>query len=525
MVERYRLFTDEDTLRLTERTQDPRMMPAISAGCTLVSIHRRGLVHGDLHGNNILFDWRSGQSSLIDLAASERVDLNPEKMATDFLVPRVSMGFDYCQALLAGYIKLARLSIDPIYPGYCDDLLDFLGGEVESDPHLRPEALPAETLNDALPWLGSKLVPISRADRFWLASTTPAQCAFMTGGLIAAGVDCSMLASPPPAGTRSPGHEAIRSLVDSTINRQTASISCPAEVPPIGWDFINLSLAERAAREQPAKGSRVGPDTGIFSTIGALRDIYPQRELEEMLCAFTDVCDWLSMRVDREAGHAGRGLSTQLAQMTYMLLQLVSEPYLLESAELTAARRHAPLSWYPAILDADLKVSDNDLFSLFAYANTRISTYRWMFEGDDSSIEDGRPWTADWRAIYMCRTWLRRLLARRLAHDVPHESTETLDQLTSIAARRLGATLNSHARQTLLSLAIEYAMMSPESQARTGFNELQEELDTVVELLKVAAQPDQPGPPVMPGYITLANQYIDRYSRPYSVPFDEEIAR
>ena len=525
MVERYPIFTDEDTLRLTERAQNPQLMYAISAGCTLTLVHRRGVLHGDLYRDNILFYWHTGLASLIDFGGGSRAELSPEKMVPDFLVPRVRMGPDYCQALLAGYIKLGRLSIDPIYPGYCDELLDLLGGEVESYPRLRTETLPPETLNNALAWLGKKLVPTGSADGFWFAAATPAQYAFMIGGLIASGVDCSALASPPAAGISASSNEAIRCLVDAAINGQAAPMPCPPDVPQIGWDFINLSLSAQAAGERRAKDSGVKPDVRIFNTIETLRDTYPQRELEEMLCAFTDVCDWLAGRADRGVKHAGKGLSIQLGQMTYMILQLVNEPDLVESAELTAARRHALLSWYPALFDTGQK-ADDDFFYLFAYANTRISTYLQMFDEGDLSVEYGRPWTAGWRAMYMSRTWLQKLLSNRLAEEVPHESTEFLDQLISIAASRLGTTLNGYARLTLLNLAFQ-AMGSPDWEERTGFKGLKDEIDDLFELMKVTAKPDRSAPPAMPEYITLSKRYLDRYSQlsSSSVPFDEEIVR
>jgi hypothetical protein len=523
MIERYPIFKDEDILRLTERDQEPHLMHAISAGCILTVVHRNGLLHGDLYGNNILFNWHTGIAALIDFDEGDYAELSPEKMAADFLVPRVSMGSDFCRALLAGYIKLGRLSIDPIYPGYCDDLLDLLGGTVESDPHLRTETLPSETLNHALAWLGERLVPAGSSDEFWLAAATPAQYAFMIGGLIAAGVDCSTLSSPPATGIRVPSIEAIRCLVESAIDGQAAPMSCPPDVPQVGWDFINLSLNAQAAGEPRAKDSRVKPDTRIFNAIKTLRNTYPQRELEEMLCAFTDVCDWLAGRADRGVGHVGRGLSIQLAQMTYMILQLVLEPDLVESAELTAARRHGLLSWYPALFDAGQK-ADDDFFYLFAYANTRISTYLQMFEGGESAAGYGRPWTADWRAMYMSRTWLRKLLSNRVTEEMLHDSTEFLDQLISIAARRLGATLNGHGRLTLLSLAFA-TLGSEDWEERSGFKGLRDEIDTVVELLKVAAKPDRSAPPAMPEYITLAKRYLDDYSQLSGVPFDKEIAR
>jgi hypothetical protein len=524
MVEHYPIFTDEDALELTEHAQHPRLMPAISTGCTLSMLHARGLIHGDLHGGNSLFDWYTGVAGFVDVNEQEGRELSPDRMAVDFLVPRVSMGFAWCQALLAGYVKIGRLSIDPICPGYCDDLLDFLGGSVDSDPRPRTPTLPADTLDDALVWLDSELLPGYHPDRFWLSSTTPTQCTFMIGGLLSAGVDCTALISRPSGDTRGPGHEMIRNLVNSLINRQTAPTSCPAEVPKVGWDFLTVSLSARTAIAQRVVGSRVKPDTQIFHTINQLRNTYPQRDLEEMLCAFTDVCDWLAARADHGTGRAVNDLSVQSAQLTYMLLQLISKPGIVESAELTAARRHALLSWYPALIDGQREASDQDLLYLFAYANSRVSTYRRMFEGEDPSPDHGRPWTANWRAISMSRTWLLKLLARRRADRAPHESTELLDQAISIAANGLGAILNHHAQITLLLLAPEYMMMSPQSKKQSRFERLGEEIDALAELLKLARS-RQPDAPVTSDYATLGIQYLKRYSGLSSVPFDDEIAR
>ncbi len=522
MVERHAVFNDEDTLHLTEHAQDPELMSAISVGCTLSLLHTQGLVHGDLYGSNSVFNWHTGEATLVDLGAAKRQKLNPDAMAADFLVPRVRMGFTWCQALLAGYVKIGRLSIDPVYPGYCDDLLDLLGGSVESDPRPRTPTLPAETLSDTLSWLNKELLPTRPPDRFWLAPTSPAQCAFIIGGLIAGGIDCSALASDSPA--RTPGHEAIRSLVNSAISQRAAPASCPAEVPQAAWDFITHSLSAATASAPRAAGSAVRPDTGIFRTITQLRDTWPQRELEEMVCAFMDVCDWLAAQADSGTSHAAKILSIQLAQLTYMFLQLVYEPAIVESAELTAARRHALLSWYPALVDGSAEVADEELGHLYAYANSRVSTYRQMFQGEGPDIEYGRPWTANWRATSMARIWFGRLLARRLAHETPHRSPEFLDQVILFAAYNLDRTLRGHARTIMMVSARQFIMMSPQEKKQIGFEGLQEEIDAVQELFKIADS-REPGAPVAPDYANLAREYIARYSHMHSVPFDDKIAR
>jgi hypothetical protein len=532
--ERRPFFSDDTVLQLSEHLQPSELLYAMSSGCTLSLLHANGIVHGDLHGNNTLFDAWSGVAGFVDVEEHQTPELSVERMATDFLVPLASMGFPWCQALLSGYIKIARLSIDPKHPGYCDDLLDALGGSVESDPRPRSATLPPETLDESLAWLDSDLQANGDAAAFWATPTTATQCAYILGGLIAAGVDCSVLTASPSVEARTPNHAAIRDMLASAHHEQTVG-TCPQEVAPAGWEFVARSLAAKAAQPGQGDGTRVKPDTRIFRTIAELRESHTQEDLEETLCALTEVCDWLAARADGGISHFPKDVSIQTAQVSYMLLQLVAEPALSESAELAVARRHALLSWYPALIEHRGQVDDRDLLYLFAYSNTRVSAYRHMFQGPGRSEDRRRVWTATWRASGMARDWLRRLLVRRLASgQPPFEEASLLDQSISLAANNLGALLSDYAQQVLLALAVDFMSMSDEQRQRGGFNDLPEELDVLIKLLNVTRSRD-PGSALTSDYrksgaqylkcLKLGASHLKSSSLLATLPFDDEIAR
>jgi tRNA A-37 threonylcarbamoyl transferase component Bud32 len=107
------LFADDTVLQLAEHLQPSELLGAVSTGCALSQLHTHGFVHGDLHGRNALFHAHTGVAGLVDVQdlQTQTTELSATRMATDFFVPLASMGFSWCQALLAGHLKVARLSI------------------------------------------------------------------------------------------------------------------------------------------------------------------------------------------------------------------------------------------------------------------------------------------------------------------------------------------------------------------------------------------------------------------------------
>jgi hypothetical protein len=151
-----------------------------------------------------------------------------------------------------------------------------------------------------------------------------------------------------------------------------------------------------------------------------------------------------------------------------------------------------------------------------------------MFRGKGQSPQDGRPWSANWRALAISRIWLRQFLTRYLDGRIPSDLTETHDQLTAITANSLGTIINDTMRQAMFGLSPGFLFNVFQDKRgikdSNGFTGLNAESSLLVQL-RDAARPGQPDDAARPGYANLASQYLDTYGQLLTEAFDHDIAR
>jgi Phosphotransferase enzyme family len=137
----------DDELYLSEIDIDGEVALFHMVGCAAAELHSKGVVHGDFHPGNIMFDARTCRITLIDLSETTFGPVDPDRAFIDILalfgrVPREAFA-----AFLAGYVQCVFSEIEPATPGYLRKTLQYVGGVIKSFP-IGPN--PASLLADIL---------------------------------------------------------------------------------------------------------------------------------------------------------------------------------------------------------------------------------------------------------------------------------------------------------------------------------------------------------------------------------------
>ena len=193
-----RLFTAADKVCLEELDLSPDVYPWVSVGHSIASFHSHGLLHGDISDSNVIFQPLTGAAIMIDPSGhADDMDLyiDPERMAGEFVAASSGIARQALMAFLSGYVTTSRLVIDPTYPGFTDDLLASLGGQIVSES--RPSA-PVITADECDQLLGpvvsrthSEVVPASDDWAVERREIPNNLAAIGLCALLVAGVDCS----------------------------------------------------------------------------------------------------------------------------------------------------------------------------------------------------------------------------------------------------------------------------------------------------------------------------------------------
>src|SRR6516164_9017009 len=121
-----------------------------------------------------------------------RRDIDPERMARDFIIAAESHGSDWARDLLAGYVRTSWLLTDEVYPGYTDALIGVLGGRLASASRSAGPVLSSTLLTECL---GDAIRVMPDGVRLHaLPGPMPVeQLARLIGGLIVSGISCRPL--------------------------------------------------------------------------------------------------------------------------------------------------------------------------------------------------------------------------------------------------------------------------------------------------------------------------------------------
>jgi len=493
------IFGPGDRLQLSETMLDPEWCYWASAGYTLAGVHGAGVLHGDLHGGNLLFDSLTGTTSMIDFGAGRLVEpADPELMATDIIHVSSSIPRPALLALISGYVKTSRMIIDPEIPGFTDNLLEALGGTVLSQPRPAVPVLSAEQCDQLLG-------PVIARTATGLAVTAPpagkaggpvasGPAALAACGLLMAGLDLrsALPESGPAAGLVASPY--VREMLRRICRRDDAG-RCDAHgrpAPDRGGLAADVSpavlrfLGQLAERPELAAAGGPGPAQPRHSLLGLITESgAADQDTLELLAAITDVADWLAAWAD--AGPPGSEdaftTSLELAQLSVIALQRQEWPTLeRELRELTVTDRHRRLSWYPRMFAA--QPADKRYQQYFTYGQSRIILYSHMFDAEVPGTGN-RPWSANWRAFDWASRDVTGLLRHAHAGGPDQRADETLQELTRLRARQLAAIVQANSLAAVSDFGLNQLL------ANRG-----NELKTLGILIEIAANAsDSPGPP------------------------------
>jgi hypothetical protein len=147
-----------------------------------------------------------------------------------------------------------------------------------------------------------------------------------------------------------------------------------------------------------------------------------------------------------------------------------------ELAELAVTARHRYLLWYRATLLAD--PADEPYPHLFAYINSRITTYASLFNAPDATRN--RLWSANWRAMTMSRFALRQLLRTVQTKTGPARPEEYLREAIRFAAAQVGWAARDNVNTSMQVHPPELSRVGDEYQYL--LNELGRASDIIKEL-------------------------------------------
>ena len=141
------LFTDEDEFSLCEGDTDPVNYIYFELGEMVAYLHAHGLVHGDVHRKNVLFDIYKSNVRLVDFECPRfHTAPEPNSMVREFLAPFLDLDRSQFISFLAGYIRSAFIHVDPKRAGFVDEIMWMIGGRVTRWPRPRPPFVEAEQI-------------------------------------------------------------------------------------------------------------------------------------------------------------------------------------------------------------------------------------------------------------------------------------------------------------------------------------------------------------------------------------------
>ncbi len=144
-------FQNDELFNLTESTIELGNYLFFNLGYVLASVHSFGLIHGDLHKGNVIYQPWNGYVVLIDLGnAKLDVEICATNMIADFIIPFQDFEKKQFISFIAGYLRNAYILLEKEKPGYVQSLLRYIGGNPQNLPVPRKEIINVEAIFNAI---------------------------------------------------------------------------------------------------------------------------------------------------------------------------------------------------------------------------------------------------------------------------------------------------------------------------------------------------------------------------------------
>lgn len=444
------LFEDNEEYSLCETGIKPDNYIFYELGRIIADLHSAGLVHGDLHKRNVMFQAKKLNIMLIDFGASSiHKDLEPHAMARDFLAPFLDFERPHFLAFLAGYARSAFICVEPKRPGFVNELIGLLGGVVTQWPRPRQTYVDTqnliETFRSNMAICEGK-ISLEVGCGEIIADILEDQTELILNlfaGFVVAGIDYSILLSPLDNTTcNSQKGKAFLAFLKNpgvTTFAQMQLISEESRLASTLLIEINNSMLNNKITElEQPNNSALQALVKITSSCG-----FNPSAINRFLDSMIDVCNSISVFLDSQSNTTE---SIRFAQFAFIIYQCsIHDSDNIEERWVNIERVHQNLTWHKHLIE-------ESKFIIFmhniAYIQSQCIALNTIYE---ASVRDCSPKIS---FLWMATKTYRSILAtiyNSLGDLVTTEQLQNITTVTSQLAKGLFRCLQSHMQCALLN--------------------------------------------------------------------------
>jgi hypothetical protein len=419
------LFTDEDEFSLCEGDTDPANYVYYELGQMVAHLHSRGLMHGDLHRGNVLFDKHKARVRLIDFESSRfHTEPEPGSMVREFLAPFVDFERSEFISFLSGYVRSAFIHIEPKRPGFVDELMWMIGGRITEWPRPRSSLVEAEQLTRDLGvhltvQNGRVCFDGDAVARFTSRiQARPEESFIFLAGLTICGIDYSPLLLRQDNSRDSRQTMSIRNLT-AAATRLSRSVSQPkSEVTRLATQFFSQCADSLESDKLDADDQPMLQGLEVLVRM-AQSGTGPVKALNQIFDGVIDICDWASAFLDSQSETSK---SLAFAQFALMLFRYsIPEAQREESRWVYLECAQQSRSWRENLLDDGAPESEifEQLAYKLAYTGSVCNVLSRIYK---TSLTINGPMTSFlWAATKLYRRAIARIHKELLGAAVPQQ--------------------------------------------------------------------------------------------------------
>ena len=373
-------------------------------GHLLATMHSQGMLHRRAEPGNLYYQPGTGMVRSLKWNKLD-IELAPGNMLPDLEIMAKNFKPGGLRAILSGYMQSAWAQIEPIRPGYVEEMIRLVGGTVTCLP--RPAVLEEDWTRLVaaldLPNMGGTTAPSEQLATLFIAArmcNLPLRNA--SGALIAGEL--------PEISAALEGREARPGLTASI--RAVAKLSSPLT----GGETDALFDMDAAARTlRVLQSAEFASDYDLLTRIG-------------------DALDAIAFRYDQpDADDVQRQYSMKAAQYSEFIVRALHLPDSRDEEKiLTLVARHGRLSWFPALLEP--KQDARRLIHELAYVETRAALLLEAFLRSAADKTASNPLRS---CLWRCLMLMRQSLVSISRTTWPENLAETFRQLVMRALTRL----------------------------------------------------------------------------------------
>jgi tetratricopeptide (TPR) repeat protein len=397
------LFDNTDRFSLSEADITPGTYGIYEMGSIIAIMHLHGMLHGDVHKGNFLFDPRAGgRPVIIDPDHRPLTNkLDPTTMGCEFIAPFRSFSREEFVTFLAGYTKIAYLRIDLLYPNYTDILLHLIGGHVTKSSKPREKYIGMQRSLELIAThfeITDEYIQLAECESKKIIEqldVNPEEFFVTFIGLLLLRIDISrLLTEYNSASIKSEIGNHVFDLVSGYYTGEPVvkKSNYESEIIAIGVDLLQELQVEQSRPNLEIQA----PGMSAFMTLAGLAKILPKLKfplflINRFIDCLIDVSNYIAIYLDSKSTEENlslaRHLSVEFGQFSYLLFRY--SPRDIQSDEsryLNIRREHKQLSWHSKLLDSEKDITM--FFIKLGYVKSMCSSLTQVFI---HSLEKKRP--------------------------------------------------------------------------------------------------------------------------------------